>query len=109
SACLVLNDAAIPAISPLSLHVALPISPGRGLTGVSFVVPPLLLRAKVVHTHRETVTCGAREPLFAYVKALFHAQMPDSPWKWMRSEEHTSELQSRENLVCRLLLEKKNT
>src|SRR5690606_39803720 len=31
-------------------------------------------------------------------------------WKqpgW-RSEEHTSELQSRENLVCRLLLEKKN-
>src|SRR5690606_41044263 len=31
---------------------------------------------------------------------------------WMasgRSEEHTSELQSRENLVCRLLLEKKKT
>src|SRR5690606_41558609 len=28
---------------------------------------------------------------------------------WLyRSEEHTSELQSRENLVCRLLLEKKN-
>src|SRR6266511_3255323 len=26
----------------------------------------------------------------------------------MRSEEHTSELQSRENLVCRLQLEKKN-
>src|SRR5690606_39436572 len=26
-----------------------------------------------------------------------------------RSEEHTSELQSRENLVCRLLLEKKKT
>src|SRR5690606_41937449 len=29
---------------------------------------------------------------------------------WLeRSEEHTSELQSRENLVCRLLLEKKKT
>src|SRR5690606_39891516 len=28
--------------------------------------------------------------------------------KEQRSEEHTSELQSRENLVCRLLLEKKN-
>src|SRR5690606_39447702 len=29
-------------------------------------------------------------------------------WKYIfRSEEHTSELQSRENLVCRLLLEKK--
>src|SRR5690606_41703749 len=27
--------------------------------------------------------------------------------RWARSEEHTSELQSRENLVCRLLLEKK--
>src|SRR5438105_7078977 len=26
---------------------------------------------------------------------------------WMRSEEHTSELQSRVDLVCRLLLEKK--
>src|SRR5436309_10433928 len=28
-------------------------------------------------------------------------------WRLTRSEEHTSELQSRENLVCRLLLEKK--
>src|SRR5690606_23025861 len=30
------------------------------------------------------------------------------PVSEIRSEEHTSELQSRENLVCRLLLEKKN-
>src|SRR5206468_6241379 len=31
-----------------------------------------------------------------------------SPAKWLtRSEEHTSELQSRSDLVCRLLLEKK--
>src|SRR3712207_8537611 len=28
-------------------------------------------------------------------------------WKKLRSEEHTSELQSRQYLVCRLLLEKK--
>src|SRR5256886_8578837 len=28
---------------------------------------------------------------------------------WRRSEEHTSELQSQSNLVCRLLLEKKNS
>src|SRR5438445_6960373 len=28
--------------------------------------------------------------------------------RWHRSEEHTSELQSRQYLVCRLLLEKKN-
>src|SRR5690606_40489921 len=32
-----------------------------------------------------------------------------SCWYVSRSEEHTSELQSRENLVCRLLLEKKKT
>src|SRR3712207_7302145 len=31
----------------------------------------------------------------------------DSPEKALRSEEHTSELQSRQYLVCRLLLEKK--
>src|SRR5438105_8777909 len=30
------------------------------------------------------------------------------PWLIIRSEEHTSELQSRVDLVCRLLLEKKN-
>src|SRR3712207_8480476 len=30
-------------------------------------------------------------------------------YEWKRSEEHTSELQSRQYLVCRLLLEKKNT
>src|SRR5690606_40655381 len=40
-------------------------------------------------------------------------QIFESLWKLfnscnpLRSEEHTSELQSRENLVCRLLLEKK--
>src|SRR5258708_26563366 len=28
-------------------------------------------------------------------------------WRWERSEEHTSELQSPDHLVCRLLLEKK--
>src|SRR5690606_40989367 len=33
---------------------------------------------------------------------------PARPGPSPRSEEHTSELQSRENLVCRLLLEKKN-
>src|SRR5690606_40384126 len=34
-------------------------------------------------------------------------RMPPVPDSGARSEEHTSELQSRENLVCRLLLEKK--
>src|SRR2546430_4451217 len=40
-------------------------------------------------------TCSASDPL---------AEEPDE----VRSEEHTSELQSQSNLVCRLLLEKKN-
>src|SRR5438874_8131437 len=36
--------------------------------------------------------------------------LPCSPTRFMpRSEEHTSELQSRRDLVCRLLLEKKKT
>src|SRR2546426_9391202 len=35
------------------------------------------------------------------------ARKPESPAKLRRSEEHTSELQSPCNLVCRLLLEKK--
>src|SRR6266700_5571818 len=57
-----------------------------------------------------------RSTLFPYT-TLFrpgadHRQDPGgrrpSPWPaGTRSEEHTSELQSRENLVCRLLLEKK--
>src|SRR2546427_10031677 len=38
--------------------------------------------------------------------ASFSAR-PGSPCRQSRSEEHTSELQSQSNLVCRLLLEKK--
>src|SRR5271165_7330473 len=56
-----------------------------------------------------------RSTLFPYT-TLFQPPAlgrPSAPWRarrWpcsRRSEEHTSELQSRENLVCRLLLEKK--
>src|SRR6266511_1213266 len=57
-----------------------------------------------------------RSTLFPYT-TLFRStprstspRSPHSPGRgrrWRRSEEHTSELQSRENLVCRLLLEKK--
>src|SRR2546430_13682453 len=43
------------------------------------------------------------------LKAVSDAQLsPDGKWVAYRSEEHTSELQSPCNLVCRLLLEKKN-
>src|SRR5256885_11908560 len=37
------------------------------------------------------------------------ADCPGAPVNLLRSEEHTSELQSPCNLVCRLLLEKKKT
>src|SRR5690606_42028308 len=41
------------------------------------------------------------------VKVLLQRERENERPKESRSEEHTSELQSRENLVCRLLLEKK--
>src|SRR2546430_5655153 len=39
--------------------------------------------------------------------ALYQARVAAKPEPEARSEEHTSELQSQSNLVCRLLLEKK--
>src|SRR5947207_4566320 len=43
-----------------------------------------------------------------YIYRLAEAAEPDSwPFLLLRSEEHTSELQSHSDLVCRLLLEKK--
>src|SRR5206468_11913300 len=49
------------------------------------------------------------EAFDSYAREL--ASAPMSPWlrRLVRSEEHTSELQSRSDLVCRLLLEKKKT
>src|SRR5690606_41444231 len=44
----------------------------------------------------------------AIVASVFCLMISLRFWIVSRSEEHTSELQSRENLVCRLLLEKKN-
>src|SRR3989449_7353009 len=41
-----------------------------------------------------------------FMTATSHANVASIPASW-RSEEHTSELQSRLHLVCRLLLEKK--
>src|SRR2546422_7396708 len=43
----------------------------------------------------------------AAVEALFELSFNDLIHRAQRSEEHTSELQSRLHLVCRLLLEKK--
>src|SRR2546427_832351 len=49
---------------------------------------------------------GAMVGLRADMDALPMVEHNEFPWK--RSEEHTSELQSQSNIVCRLLLEKKN-
>src|SRR5438132_5493203 len=43
----------------------------------------------------------------AWTWGLAHSPAPEAAVPW-RSEEHTSELQSHSDLVCRLLLEKKN-
>src|SRR5690606_39978350 len=46
--------------------------------------------------------------LIAFLLMWFGPHLNIFDLQTIRSEEHTSELQSRENLVCRLLLEKKN-
>src|SRR6266536_4923783 len=49
----------------------------------------------------------AGEQVTEHVIGLRHARLRDTLHRGVRSEEHTSELQSRVDLVCRLLLEKK--
>src|SRR5690625_5680796 len=47
-------------------------------------------------------------PLYQQIKSLLLQRLDQGEWRpGERSEEHTSELQSRGHLVCRLLLEKK--
>src|SRR3712207_8922924 len=84
------NDTATTEIYTLSLHDALPISRERGRrsAGPSRPRPGTWL----ARTSR-----AAGRP----------ADRPRRPNRADRSEEHTSELQSRQYLVCRLLLEKK--
>src|SRR2546430_16917704 len=51
-----------------------------------------------------------RSTLRALKSSVRRGRVKDAPRKTkVRSEEHTSELQSQSNLVCRLLLEKKKT
>src|SRR3712207_7016395 len=61
-------------------------------------------RAAAVVRHR-TRSLGDRRPRGGAVRVVGNPY-PDG---YRRSEEHTSELQSRQYLVCRLLLEKKNS
>src|SRR5690625_6516693 len=52
-------------------------------------------------------TCPATSPVSAYTPVPRMSPTMNSTSSLGRSEEHTSELQSRGHLVCRLLLEKK--
>src|SRR3712207_8693759 len=68
---------------------------------------------KVVHLAAEVGVGQSMYAIDRYVSvndlgtAVLFQQLIDNPVKRVRSEEHTSELQSRHYLVCRLLLEKK--
>src|SRR2546427_9510829 len=85
------NDTATTEIYTLSLHDALPISwAARGCSGTrwsSYRAPTWRSSSSGRGRCRWSKPCGC--------------------WTGDRSEEHTSELQSQSNLVCRLLLEKK--
>src|SRR5262249_61248683 len=79
-----------PPLSPLPLHDALPISRGLPLLFAQTHQPPAVPHRRIFLVETDgVVASGAR-----------HSELA-------RSEEHTSELQSLTNLVCRLLLEKK--
>src|SRR5437870_11671021 len=82
--------------SPLSLHDALPIFPEAVAPHREWAGPRVYVFVQAYNTNR--VKSGELPKTFR--------DLLDPRWK--RSEEHTSELQSRGHLVCRLLLEKKN-
>src|SRR5690606_41936161 len=91
------NDTSTTEFYTLSLHDALPIcgNPGEGDMRGRLAAPGTGGSAMSAATSAGAAPRNARVP---WVDVVVSA---------VRSEEHTSELQSRENLVCRLLLEKK--
>src|SRR3712207_7148921 len=85
------NDTATTEIYTLSLHDALPIYLRRSVERPHHADPSHRTHTRGVgQTYRSRACCAVRRTSSA-----------------SRSEEHTSELQSRQYLVCRLLLEKK--
>src|SRR3712207_7443531 len=94
------NDTATTEIYTLSLHDALPISTW------SLCAPRAtywLRRAESLPGRIATTLRSATG--VSWKRKLARMYRPRPPF--VRSEEHTSELQSRQYLVCRLLLEKK--
>src|SRR5205814_8298812 len=93
-------------IATLSLHDALPILavrrevPRFAEVRCEVVVPLAVWRAPQKHRDR----LGGSGPV--HIRVQRHA-IASTHGNVVRSEEHTSELQSLRHLVCRLLLEKK--
>src|SRR5439155_21776510 len=88
---------------PLSLHDALPISRAAGgrRSGRRTATPRPRRTAQLPFAGRSRR--GRRDGCRSSARSSGERQLSSPP----RSEEHTSELQSRGHLVCRLLLEKK--
>src|SRR5205807_10418739 len=99
------NDTLSPHTSPLSLHDALPISMGMAQTQeIRDAVVRFRSHKKFAVAYSETF--GEFGPgNGAYYLATAFDRIYLQPSGDVRSEEHTSELQSPCNLVCRLLLE----
>src|SRR3712207_8188433 len=93
----VFNDTAATEIYTLSLHDALPISAWRpGARVPTRSAQPMQSAATTV---AERIAASGDIP------SRTNASSPRVTSSWGRSEEHTSELQSRQYIVCRLLLE----
>src|SRR5690606_42087902 len=94
---------------PLSLHDALPIF-AEGAWLVAVAIPLLVWMFVAIHRHYEIVarslSLDGITPYPLSTRAVSaHSNVPVTVLLNSlnrRSEEHTSELQSRENLVCRL-------
>src|SRR5205085_11050790 len=85
---------------PLFRSLRLPLEPARDGTQLLAGVAPRILAACAMEPPIDERPRNRRRPL--------HVQeIMDDERRVVRSEEHTSELQSQSNLVCRLLLEKK--
>src|SRR3712207_7336278 len=97
------NDTATTEIYTLSLHDALPI-----LDALASVLV-LLFTGLLRHQCARTRIARRRQRDLTSRTGLPSVREPPTLIVPGRSEEHTSELQSRQYLVCRLLLEKKTT
>src|SRR3712207_8105818 len=102
------NDTATTEIYTLSLHDALPICQEAGrMVAATEEVPRRRRNPRVVvQRPEEHRRIGGGEQSAA--RGGLRREQSEDGEEQGRSEEHTSELQSRQYLVCRLLLEKKN-